>query len=97
MTTDRIHAFAPTEEEWREGLGRVVRNAWIRWAEKQPNPKPSWLVPYFMLNEADKEADRQIGEAVAQYVRACDKEWNDPNWRERIAADLAEEAQHGDL
>lgn len=48
----------------REFLGRVVREAWIAWAQGQPNPKPTWLVPYDKLAEADKEADRQIGEAV---------------------------------
>lgn len=49
----------------RDVLGRLVRNAWIRWARTQPHPKPSWLVPYDNLDEADKEADRQIGEAIA--------------------------------
>jgi hypothetical protein len=49
----------------RDDLGRIVRKAWVRWARMQPDPKPSWLVPYDELSEADKEADRQIGEAVA--------------------------------
>lgn len=49
----------------RDELGRIVREAWVRWARKQPSPKPSWLVPYDELSEADKEADRQIGEAVS--------------------------------
>jgi len=52
----------------RETLGRFVREAWVRWAEKQSSPKPSWLVPYDRLPEADKEADRQIGEAVARWT-----------------------------
>jgi hypothetical protein len=52
----------------REFLGRVVREAWVKWAQQQPNPKPSWLAPYDELSEADKEADRQIGEAVTQWV-----------------------------
>lgn len=52
----------------REQLGRFVREAWVRWAETQPNPKPSWLVPYDELSEPDKEADRQIGEAVARWT-----------------------------
>ncbi len=43
--------------------GRIVREAWVRWAMTQPNPKPSWLVPYDELSEPDKEADRQIFEA----------------------------------
>lgn len=53
----------------REDGGRLVREAWIRWAETQPNPKPSWLVPWEDLSEPDKEADRCIWEAiVAPYI-----------------------------
>ena len=52
----------------RDQLGRFVREAWVRWAQTQPNPKPSWLVPYDELSEPDKEADRQIGETVARWT-----------------------------
>jgi hypothetical protein len=52
----------------RDQLGRFVREAWVRWAETQPSPKASWLLPYDELSEPDKEADRQIGEAVARWV-----------------------------
>lgn len=52
----------------RDQLGRFVRDAWISWAKEQPNPKPSWLVPYDDLAEADKEADRIIGERVARWA-----------------------------
>ena len=45
----------------RDTLGRFVREAWVRWAETQPAPKPSWLVPYDDLAEPDKEADRRTG------------------------------------
>lgn len=48
-------------KERRDYLGRIVRQLWIQWAEMQSNPKPSWLVPYDQLSEADKEADRMIG------------------------------------
>lgn len=51
-------------ESHRDVLGRLVRDAWVKWARSQPNPKASWLVPYDDLPEADKEADRQIGEAL---------------------------------
>jgi hypothetical protein len=54
--------------EERDALGRVVRGAWVAWAREQPDPRPSWLVPYDELPERDKEADRRIGEAVADYV-----------------------------
>lgn len=52
----------------RDTLGRFVREAWVRWAETQPSPKPSWLLPYDDLAEIDKEADRQIGEDIARWT-----------------------------
>lgn len=52
----------------RETLGRMVREAWVRWAQTQPDPKLSWLAPYDELSEPDKEADRQIGEAIARWT-----------------------------
>ena len=48
----------------RDYGGRLVREAWVRWALTQPSPKPTWLVPYDELSEPDKEADRQIAEAL---------------------------------
>lgn len=48
----------------REALGRRVREAWVSWAEKQPNPKPHHLEPYDTISEADREADRVIGEQL---------------------------------
>lgn len=56
----------------REALGRMVREAWVRWAQTQTSPKPSWLVPYDELSEADKEADRQIGETIARWTLVGD-------------------------
>lgn len=52
----------------RDLLGRMVREAWIKWAQTQPNPKPHWLLPYYELSEVDKEADRQIGEHIQSLV-----------------------------
>lgn len=52
----------------RDELGRMVREAWIAWAQTQPAPKPSWLVPYDELSEPDQEADRSIGERVARFT-----------------------------
>ncbi len=48
----------------RERLGRRVREVWIAWAQQQPSPKPSWLVPWDDLGEADKEVDCCIGSAI---------------------------------
>lgn len=56
----------------RELLGKLVRDAWIRWAQKQPNPKPNWLTPWEELSESDREVDRQIGEAIARWTLVGD-------------------------
>lgn len=50
----------------RERLGKLVREVWMAWAKEQPNPKPSWLVPWEGLSEPDKEVDRRIGERLWQ-------------------------------
>ncbi len=39
----------------REDGGKLVRNAWIFWAQQQPNPKPSWLVPWEGLSNPRPE------------------------------------------
>ncbi len=48
----------------RERLGRRVREVRIAWAQRQPSPKPSWLVPWDDLGENDKEVDRCIGSVI---------------------------------
>ena len=84
MKMDEHNMVDEFEEEWhtecgicansvkpvvsRDFFGQIVRDTWIRWAQQQPNPKPSWLVPYAELNEADKEVDRQIGETVFRWA-----------------------------
>lgn len=65
LTTEPAAPSLPVD---RDTLGRMVREAWVRWALTQPNPKPSWLLPYSELSEPDKEADRQIGEAIAKWT-----------------------------
>lgn len=54
----------------REALGREVRAVWVTWAAEQPNPKPSWLVPWEILGEPDREVDRRIGERLFAMGRA---------------------------
>lgn len=49
------------DNDFRDKLGRRVREVWIQWAQKQPNLKPSWLIPYDKLTEPNKEVDRLIG------------------------------------
>ena len=71
MTDAQIkEAFAdfPTATALFDALGRVVREAWVKWAKMQPNPKPSWLVPFDELLPDDQEADRQIGIAVSRWT-----------------------------
>ena len=66
------------QEGVRENLGRIVREVWITWAKEQPNPKPSWLVPYDQLGETDKEVDRRIGErlyAEGHHLAPVQGEW----------------------
>jgi hypothetical protein len=56
----------------REDLGRLVRQTWVDWAREQPDPKPSWLMPWEDLDDGQREVDMRIGEAVAtaaQYDR----------------------------
>lgn len=53
-------------DDVREALGRRVREVWIAWAKTQPEPKPSWLVPWEEMEEKDREVDRQIGETIAE-------------------------------
>lgn len=65
----------PSIEELRERLGRRVREVWITWALEQPNPKPSWLIPWEILPDADREVDCRIGcaiwgDAVAEHQTA---------------------------
>lgn len=53
----------------REHLGRIVRDTWVAWASGQPDPKPSWLVPFDELDDGQREVDMRIGEAVAAAER----------------------------
>lgn len=67
-TSPQVPAVAGEERLSREYLARQVREAWVRWAQTQPEPKASWLVPYDGLSEPDKEADRQIGEHIRNVI-----------------------------
>lgn len=55
-------------EDLREQLGRLVRLEWIRWAQEQPDPKPTWLMPWEDLREPDREVDRLIGERLVEVI-----------------------------
>jgi hypothetical protein len=49
--------------------GRIVRALWVDWALGQPDPKPSWLLPWDELDDGQREADGRIGVAVAAAAR----------------------------
>lgn len=67
MSEDQLDGNRPLPFD-RDQLGRLVREAWVRWAKTQPNPKPDWLLPYDELSEPDKEADRHIGETLSRWT-----------------------------
>lgn len=52
----------------RNVLGRLVRAVWVEYCKEIGDSNPAHLMPYDLLNETDKEADRRIGEAVMVYV-----------------------------
>jgi hypothetical protein len=54
----------------REPLGRIVREAWVKWASEQEDPKPSWLTGWDELDAGQREVDMRIGAAVAAPERA---------------------------
>jgi hypothetical protein len=56
----------------REALGRLVREVWVEWAREQPDPKPSWLVPWEDLDDGQREVDMRIGEVIASAERPVD-------------------------
>lgn len=51
-------------DDLNEGLGRRVRELWVDWARRQPNPQPSWLVPWDELSVAGKEAAIATGRGM---------------------------------
>lgn len=61
---------ATAEQIDAELLGRIVRETWVDWARRQPEPKQSWLTSWDDLEERFKEVDRRIGGQVARVVLA---------------------------
>ena len=57
-----------------EALGRLVRETWVAWAHEQPDPKPSWLVPWDELDDGQREVDMRIGAAVGAAVTAAEQD-----------------------
>jgi len=67
---EEARATPPAEDSGHtaDTLGRIVRDAWVAWAKRQPDPKPSWLIPWDECDEQTKDADRWIGIHVAAYL-----------------------------
>lgn len=42
----------------------MVRQVWVQWASEQPDPKPSWLLPWEALDDGQREVDMRIGEKL---------------------------------
>jgi hypothetical protein len=53
------------DKERADFLGRRVREVWVEWASRQPNPKPSWLAGWDDLDDGQREVDRLIGQKLA--------------------------------
>ena len=63
--TQSSHNYQPGDPaEPRELVGRMVRQIWVEWAQQQPNPKPSWLLPWDELDTGQREVDMRIGAAL---------------------------------
>lgn len=66
MTSERA---VPSADDSRAFLGKIVRTVWIEWAKEQSDPKPSWLLSWGEISDADREVDMRIGEALFQRGR----------------------------
>lgn len=63
--------------EPRELVGRLVRQVWVQWAREQPDPKPSWLLPWEGLDDGQREADMRIGAALFDAGYRAGANWDD--------------------
>ena len=61
---DSRETLCDCQTDLRERLGKEVRAEWINWAHLQPEPKASWLEPWDVLTEPEREVDRRIGERI---------------------------------
>jgi intein/homing endonuclease len=44
--------------------GEFLREVWVEWAGEQPDPKPSWLVPWKDLDPRQREVDARMETAI---------------------------------
>jgi hypothetical protein len=45
----------------------MVRDTWVAWAREQPDPKPSWLVPWDDLDDGQRAVDVMIGRELFNF------------------------------
>lgn len=68
ILTDALMAYPPIRPgdpaEPRLLAGMFVRQVWVDWAREQPDPKPSWLLPWADLDPGQQEVDMRIGAAL---------------------------------
>lgn len=69
LPTAKAYNLLPISQFDREQLGRLVREAWVAYCREIGDDKPSHIAPWEELSEVDKEADRRIGIAIAEYVQ----------------------------
>jgi hypothetical protein len=62
---DAAQAQVGVTADPREQYGQMVRSVWTEWALEQASPKESWLLPWCMLDDGQREVDKRIGAAVA--------------------------------
>lgn len=62
----------------REERGRLVRKVWVNWACEQTAPKPSWLLPWEQLDDAQHEVDMRIGDALFALGRLSAEDRKEP-------------------
>lgn len=67
--------------EPRELIGRMVRQIWVNWAQEQPNPKASWLLPWEELDKGQQEVDMRIGAALFEAGRRAGYEYGQADAR----------------
>jgi hypothetical protein len=68
----------PDPAEPRELVGRLVRQVWVQWAREQPDPKPSWLLPWEELDDGQREADMRIGAML--FEKGYQAGWEANSW-----------------
>lgn len=68
MKSFQEDATAFEEDIMNDELGRVVRDAWVAYCVETGRVQSNHIWPWERLDEWNREVDRRIGKAVADYV-----------------------------